>query len=65
VSAPLFRICREVKTRAGIALRDVAHPLMPGTTGLSLYAVDAATALANARRIVNDARNLIAIPEAS
>jgi hypothetical protein len=65
MSAPRFRVMREVRTAAGIARRDVAHPLMPGTTGLTLHAPDAETALANARRIVNDTRNLIVIPEAA
>lgn len=63
--APSFRIMREVRTRAGIALRPVKHPLQPDCDGFSLYAPDAETALAKARRIVSDTRNLIAIPEAS
>lgn len=60
--APSFRIMRLLRSGARV---DVAHPLMPGTTGLSLRARDAETALANARRIVNDTRGLIAIPESN
>ena len=60
--APRFRICRLLRSGATV---DVTHPLMRGTTGLTLHAVNAETALANARRIVNDTRGLIAIPEAN
>jgi len=63
--APSFRIKREVRTRAGVALRDVPHPLMPGVDGFSLHAPDAETALTNARQLVNDTRGLVAIPEAN
>lgn len=65
MTAPRFRVCREVRTRSGVATRDVPHPLMPGTTGFSLFAPDAETALANAKRLVADTRGLIVIPEAS
>ncbi len=59
--APTFRIMREVRTRAGVRLADVDHPLMPGCS-LSLHAPDADAAIANAKAIVRDTRNLIAVP---
>lgn len=62
--APAFRICREVSTRAGIALRPVGLAAM-GIDSLSLRAPDAETALARARLLVADTRGLIAIQEAS
>lgn len=60
--APRFRIMREVATRAGTRLAPVPHPLMPDVDTFSLHAPNAETALANAKRIVRDTRNLIAVP---
>lgn len=57
-----FRICREVRTRAGVRTVPVGLPAM-GVDSLSLRAPDAATALTNARALVADTRNLIALPE--
>jgi hypothetical protein len=59
--APSFRIVRELRNGAR---RDVAHPLMPGTDGLSLHAPDADTAVRNAKTL-GITGNLIAIPEAN
>lgn len=61
---PRFRILREIRTRAGVRLADVSLPAM-GVDALSLHAMDAETALRNARRLVADTRGLVAVPEAS
>jgi hypothetical protein len=57
--APSFRILRQLRNGAR---RDVAHPLMPQTDGLSLFAPDAATAIKNAKTL-GITGELIAVPE--
>lgn len=54
-----FRIVRRVGSR----LVNVGVPGM--TDALTMHAADSETALANARRVVADTRNLIAIPESN
>jgi hypothetical protein len=58
-----FRIMRDVRTTAGIARRDV--PTLDGADGLFLYGDSEGEVLARARRLVRDARNLIAVPQES
>jgi hypothetical protein len=55
-----FRIYREIPTRSGVRLADV--PLL-GSDSLTMHAVSAEQALANAKRVVRDTRGLVAISE--
>jgi len=56
-----FRICRERRTRAGIALKPVDSPFAPGAE-MVVHAESTERALANARAVLVDTRNLVAIP---
>jgi hypothetical protein len=62
VIAPRWRVLRQLRNGRRV---DVAHPLCPGTDGLTLHAPDAETALGNAKRLVNDTRGLFVIPESN
>jgi hypothetical protein len=59
-----FRICREVRTRAGVRLAPVGLPAM-GVDSLSITAATEEIALMRAHLLVADTRNLVAIPEAN
>lgn len=58
-----YRICRAIPTRSGERLVNVG--LVGITDALTLHAASADLALARAKKLVADTRNLVAIPEAN